>query len=341
MLVAAGAQLFPDSDARDSVLCAVAAGDLNQLERVLSDNDDLLSSKQLCRDMLVTAVGLGRTELLRSLVRFKSFTTSLSVPTDENWTAVTFAVDQGRIEHVHILVEAGADVLIKTVHGDTLLHIAAMKGNALMLRHLLSLPELRGPVLLPGGDSCRTTGMESSAELSGASGTRESKSSSLERLLSPQCFRKSINTPDFRGNTALMKAVGAGSLECYRILRDAGAEVGGQNKGPRSALHLAAGVSDQDLLDLVLRDHIGDLNMQDKFDEMTPLKKAASAANIPWFKRLLDAGADRSFRSRYVSLRYLSFACVTLFILHGPPPFYLAFPDCIALRGLPKISRAA
>eukprot|EP00042_Codosiga_hollandica_P051202 m.624717 g.624717 ORF g.624717 m.624717 type:complete len:204 (-) comp58236_c0_seq2:193-804(-) len=91
-----------------------------------------------------------------------------------------------------------------------------------------------------------------------------------------------------------------GSFQCYRHLRDAGADCSQKSKWGQNALHLAASVDDSEFLDLLLQENIADLNSRDE-NGKTPLMKAASERNIVWLQHLLAAGADRSIRDKYGS----------------------------------------
>eukprot|EP00042_Codosiga_hollandica_P015042 m.35431 g.35431 ORF g.35431 m.35431 type:complete len:208 (-) comp44064_c0_seq5:374-997(-) len=88
----------------------------------------------------------------------------------------------------------------------------------------------------------------------------------LVHLLRQKDFCQKLNVEDEDGCTAMMKAVAAGSMECYRALLDAGADCGIKTKTGTTEIHEAARLDDLELLDfLLLQADSASLNAQDKF----------------------------------------------------------------------------
>eukprot|EP00042_Codosiga_hollandica_P047395 m.513035 g.513035 ORF g.513035 m.513035 type:complete len:228 (-) comp57438_c0_seq61:479-1162(-) len=98
------------------------------------------------------------------------------------------------------------------------------------------------------------------------------------------------------GYTALLRAVEAGSLGCYQVLRDAGADPLARTMDGWTTLHLVNESADEDFWE-VLFESGADINVQTS-GGLTPLMAAVEALYAAFVQRLLDAGAVTAPRMR-------------------------------------------
>eukprot|EP00042_Codosiga_hollandica_P051208 m.624735 g.624735 ORF g.624735 m.624735 type:complete len:140 (-) comp58236_c0_seq5:756-1175(-) len=131
-----------------------------------------------------------------------------------------------------------------------------------MLRRLLELPQLVAKMKLLNPDrstpleravqggsiECLELLLAAGADLSTAlpiQGTalhvaaRSGHHTMLAHLLTLPGLRAQVNLQTEWGDSALMEAIEAGSFQCYKLLRDAGADCSPKMKWGQNALHLA------------------------------------------------------------------------------------------------------
>eukprot|EP00042_Codosiga_hollandica_P047381 m.512587 g.512587 ORF g.512587 m.512587 type:complete len:199 (-) comp57438_c0_seq24:479-1075(-) len=118
----------------------------------------------------------------------------------------------------------------------------------------------------------------------------------LEHLLGLQLFNHRLEEKDRFGYTALLRAVEAGSLGCYQVLRDAGADPLARTMDGWTTLHLVNESADEDFWE-VLFESGADINVQTS-GGLTPLMAAVEALYAAFVQRLLDAGAVTAPRMR-------------------------------------------
>jgi ankyrin repeat protein len=98
------------------------------------------------------------------------------------------------------------------------------------------------------------------------------------------------NKPDPHGNTALLLACKAGSLELATMLKDAGADINEANEQDDTALLLACKAGSLELATM-LKDAGADVSVANNQGE-TPLLAALAAGNLELATVLLSWGAD-------------------------------------------------
>eukprot|EP00042_Codosiga_hollandica_P058450 m.881373 g.881373 ORF g.881373 m.881373 type:complete len:476 (+) comp59862_c0_seq2:4249-5676(+) len=257
---------------------------------------------------------LGKDTFLRFL---KSPETSLSIAArspQSTKTPVMYAVEGGHLECFEALLDVGADL---SATGGTLLHLAALHNHPAMLQRLLSLPQLAcklndrdssgvaplGAAVQGGSVECLQMLQKAGADIRTAVSpvvgsllclaAAHGRAAMLVHLLSLHLFDDLLNATDRLGNTALMCAVQAGSIECYQALRSAGAVSGIRTSDRQTFLHMAAALDDPIFLDFLLLESNVHLNSQDRVGS-TPLMHACGLNNLEGVQRLVDAGADIS-----------------------------------------------
>lgn len=119
---------------------AVTNGDIDLIDYLLSKGASLLTRDEHGETPLHLAVRLTLLEPLKVVISW--LTLDLIDMKDGNgMTPLHQAVVQEWPSGIGLLLEAGADVTIPTRENETVLHIAAKKGNDLLLEELLSLED--------------------------------------------------------------------------------------------------------------------------------------------------------------------------------------------------------
>ena len=180
----------------------------------------------------------GHLEVVRLLLEAGA---DMNAANTDGTTALFVAAEWGYLEVVRLLIEAEADMNAKDAHGDTALLVAAMRGHLEVVRLLLKA----------GAD---------------------------------------MNVVDTDGATALFVAAAHGRLEVLQLLLEAGADVNAARADGATALFVATENSRNSEVVRLLLEAGADVNAA-KADGTTALFVAASRGDLEKVQLLLEAGA--------------------------------------------------
>jgi len=285
---------------------AVAAGDLNQVTKLLNQNPNLVSAQEenQTRDLpLHTAATHGQVEIAKLLLKAGADidggdidgSTPLGVAAIKNQKgmvtfllangadvnkrdkngaySLSFAAFGGDAEIVQILIEAGADFDYENPRGVTLLHAAASRG----------LPQLFDQ-LVARGDDVNTATTDGETPLHWAA--YRNQTNMLEKLLAQGANPSPTNE---HGQTPLMQAAFGGQVEVAQLLINAGADVNARDLRGNTALLSSTWRGQTEYAKLLIANG-ADPNCQNE-DKETPLIRATSGGYTEMVELLLTSGA--------------------------------------------------
>jgi len=114
---------------------AVRDGDTATVRRMLYDNNRLLNivSDDDMRPLFIAAEN-GNLEMVRFLIEAGA---DINIQDEDGWAPLSGATSRGHIEVVRLLIDAGAEVNIQEGRGDTSVNIAAKNGYIQIVRLLI------------------------------------------------------------------------------------------------------------------------------------------------------------------------------------------------------------
>lgn len=213
----------------------------------------------------------------------------------------------GNIEAVIMLLEAGADVNVPNIHGDTLLHFAVRYRDKDLVEVLwkyqpnVNISNQRGQT--PIFDAIRTESTkliemllkrEADINIKDKEGNtplgtaiRYDKDS-IQLLLR---YRADVNATNRMGETPLFHTIEINDIQKMEILVNADANVNIQDVNGNTALHIATDKGYSALIELLLLKANANVNIVNKWGE-TPLHKAVSAKSEDAVELLLKHQPD-------------------------------------------------
>ena len=185
-------------------------------------------------------------------------------------TGLYMAAQEGHLEIVKLLLDAGADVNIPSRSGQTPLYQASGQGYLEIVK-----------LLLNAGADIKVEGILYQAIKNGHLET-------LEFLLTAGA---DVNSKDYSGRTALHSATSKGRrVEILKLLLNAGADINIQEYNGITPLYLAASQGNLEVVKLLL-DAGADVNIPGRSGQ-TPLYRASGQGYVEIVKLLLDAKAN-------------------------------------------------
>ena len=232
--------------------------------------------------------------------------------------------DCDAIEDCLKLIDAGADIHTRNDQCETLLHIAAQKGNSEMLRILLKLgmqDELNALDKSQIGEAgntplyvaiwnrkyeCARILIEAGANIY----TRDSWGKPLlntvaaiacgmiMKTMLERIKQKDLNMRDKQGNTPLYAALTVNNNECAWLLIEAGADIHAKNENSQTMLHGAAAASNAEIMKFLLSNGFKDKINEKDSKGKTPLHIACEEVKgYTCVRMLLDAGANPNMKT--------------------------------------------
>eukprot|EP00042_Codosiga_hollandica_P041001 m.361586 g.361586 ORF g.361586 m.361586 type:complete len:478 (-) comp56007_c0_seq17:89-1522(-) len=278
--------------------CAVRMGDFECLQILCEAGADLrtCTNSSWCTVLHLAAV-FGQTAMVRHLLALQIFDCNCSGE-EEGITPLMQAVRSGLIECCRALLDAGADPLLQSTNGHTVLHIACENGQPEVLDYLLSIDSVlqllnvtsnsgRTPLVVAAEHSfleCAERLLQAGADPCIADqfgrtplfySAQDPRPNLLQQLLRVEGVDVNAQS-QLKGETALMVAANRGLQANTQILVDAGADASIQDRKGRSALHLAAERCDPIIVEILLKACADQINLLDRDDE-TPLMFATLA----------------------------------------------------------------
>eukprot|EP00042_Codosiga_hollandica_P047703 m.521951 g.521951 ORF g.521951 m.521951 type:complete len:586 (+) comp57505_c0_seq4:215-1972(+) len=304
-----------DGEGRTALMRAVAGGRKECFE-ILMDAGAVTSAdaKSSVGSVVHIAAEHGQVEMLTRLLALRQFTAAHLNEQDANkLTAVEWAVIGGSVECFDALLHAGAKVSVRP-NEVTALHMAAQFGHPELLRRLLELPIFNTKVDV--ADRHETTPLVSAVAgrsfecfkiLEEAGGnplvvnqggntllhvaSHQGCDEILEHVLKIDELRQHIDLPNEAFDTPLLLAVARESVECTRLLLQAGADVFISDRRDRMPIHRAADVGHAELLQVLIEANAESLYLCTPYGE-TALMRASRTGRAAAVRVLVEAGAD-------------------------------------------------
>ena len=187
------------------------------------------------------------------------------------------AIEKQDVDLVRALLERGADAKRAGHYGTTMLH-AACEASSVELCELL----VQHGASLDAADDWETTPVHSAAK-------------SLDVLR--WAIERGGNATSGSVSTPLMTAVGAGQLECVRLLLDRGATPNASDSYTGATIFKAIELGNVEIVELLLRAGAWTQVLSKQTGD-TPLTAAAKTGNVAIVRALLERGADELQKNR-------------------------------------------
>ncbi|RDW59843.1 hypothetical protein BP6252_12930 [Coleophoma cylindrospora] len=200
----------------------------------------------------------------------------LQIADSDGWRATHYAARGGHEKVMQMLVEAKCDLTATTANGQTVLEIAASWGHLKVVQLLLDLSE----ATIGGQNSILPTALYAAAE--------RGQVAVLEFFITKGAY---VNAQSGQFGNALQAAASSRSVECVKLLIDAGAESGPYG----NALQAAAARGSAECVKLLI-DTGAEVNAQ-SWRYGNALQAAASSRSAECVKLLIDGGAEVSAQS--------------------------------------------
>ncbi|XP_067653215.1 serine/threonine-protein phosphatase 6 regulatory ankyrin repeat subunit B-like [Haliotis asinina] len=234
---------------------------------------------------------------------------------DEEMTPVLIATYHAKHEAFDILVNKEADLSVIDENGDNILHLACRGGHVKIANYILmqSIVDINAknskgetPVLL----AARCAKREVFDNLVRKGADLSVIDEDDDNILHYACRGGNVNIVNYilmrnsvdinrkgrGGLTPVMLAAWRAKREVFDSLVKKGADLSGFENYGKNILHLACEGKDVEIVKRILRLHIVDINS--RFNEMTPLLLAVKYEPRNVFQLLLESGADPSLVNR-------------------------------------------
>lgn len=286
--------------------------------------------------------------------------------TDLGVTPLWLAADNGSSAMANALLERGANPHLNLLSGETLVMTAAHTGNAALVRSLLAAGASPQGAVTRGQTALMWAAGQGHADVVAA--LLDFGAEVDARTLVRSQYVKSEKEQDSHplnkvwveqgGNTALLFAARAGSLESARLLVAAGSDVNGLSAFGTSPAIMAVHGGNIQLLELLLA---SGADVESSASGHTALHAAVLRGNLAAVELLLDHGADieaalekptparrqstdYSFHDSligatplWLAARFTEPKIMTLLLARGADPFFVKDVTYPTLRGLEPV----
>ena len=317
VLIDAGADLHTkNEDGRSPLHYACGSGELDIVKMLVEAGTGVRATDNKGCTCLMLAAYSGHTETVRYLVGLPDVDVNhLSAHTH---TALQFAVDEGEVDVVQVLIDAGADINIQNDEGSSPLNTACASGALDVVK-----------MLVEAGAGLRATDNKGHTCLILAARFRQTK---IVRYLVGLPEVELNHRDTVKNFTALHYSVENEDTDVVRVLIDAGADIETRGNYGRSPLHSACVLGALDVVKILVRAGAGvratnnkghtclilavrfrqtkivrylvglpevELNHRDTEKNFTALHYAVENEDTDVVRVLIDAGADIETRGNY------------------------------------------
>ncbi|XP_061186225.1 putative ankyrin repeat protein RF_0381 [Saccostrea echinata] len=153
-----------DNEGRNVALYAAKGGNLEILKLLLRNGVDPTLQSNSGINILHMACMNAQLEMCRNII--KHYPDMLNQVSNEGWNAIICAAHGGSTEILELLVKIGLDPMHKVNNGRNILHIACMKSNVAMCRHIINhYPEMLDQVDNNGWNAAICTALEGNVQV--------------------------------------------------------------------------------------------------------------------------------------------------------------------------------
>ncbi|XP_067653167.1 putative ankyrin repeat protein RF_0381 [Haliotis asinina] len=244
----------------------------------------------------------------------------------KDMTSAMMAAENGHKDVVELLFRNLANMSLKGLYGNTILHYASRAGHVDVVQYILSLSVVdinsRGrkdmtPVMMAVGKGHQEVvkllvGQGASVSLQDNRGNnilhiacRGGHVEMVKYVLSQSMA--DINSRGWKTFTPVMVAAGKGRKEVVEFLVSKGADINTSNRAGKNILHLACRAENVELVKYILSKNMADINSRDK-KQMTPILIAAMEGHEEVVQLLVNEGAKVSLRDKKAN-NILHLAC--------------------------------
>jgi ankyrin repeat protein len=205
------------------LLEAVDASDYAQVEQLIKDGEKVNKPNKQGQFALWNAAWTHDPKMVALLIKNGADAKQLFKAKQGEIGLLEIATQEGPLEVVQLLSDAGADINLKSAHGQTPLRIASRNGHLAIVRYLLDK-----------GANVDTRGDDGATPLEAAAGKGHAD---IVQLLVEK--GANVNIQDKDGDSPLGEAVKGGHLQVVQFLLEKGADASMKNKEGADALELA------------------------------------------------------------------------------------------------------
>ncbi|XP_046560342.1 ankyrin repeat domain-containing protein 29-like [Haliotis rubra] len=226
------------------------------------------------------------------------------------WTPVRIAAEGGRRELVDLLVRQGCDLSLTDDDGNTVLHVASIKGHLKIVRYILSKKTV--DVNITG--HCNRTAVMAAARfghrkvfdvLVRNGSNLSTVDSDANNILHIACIgghvkivkyiltnvQVDINSKGYNGMTPVMLASNFGHQSVFQLLIKKKCVLRIINENGMNILHVACAGNNVEIVKYILKENIASINSRDNTGK-TPVMLAAECGHTDVFKLLLNNQCD-------------------------------------------------
>jgi ankyrin repeat protein len=266
---------FLNAGVNEDLLQGATEGNTALVKRSIEQRAELESKNEEGETALILAAWYGSPEIVCLLLENGA---NVNAQDNNGFTAIAKASSLGVGRHyeiVEILIQASANVNIKTKDGKSPFLLAVLNGHMELSNVLKKAGAKEEPYFI---------GKQADMELLSATSIGD-----LQRVKYVFFFKPNVNSIDNLGLTPLMHSARIGNREILTILLKAGANVDAKDNSGKTALMLAARRGHKEAI-TVLLDYDADVDIEDnyKFTAITWASRFGQKEVADFLKRLSD-----------------------------------------------------